>query len=110
MSLAALDQAARLVNLKPQRFMQARLFDDPHCGRKSGHLPEPMRRGDAGQSASMMAKALKELQKQLGPIRAEMVNRKTGNVIVLNILILFASNNRYAIVELPIMISLGGWS
>ena len=96
MSLGVLDQATKLVNLKPQRFMQSRLFDDAHCGRKSGHLPEPIRRGDAGQSASMMAKALKELQKQLGPIRAEMVNRKIGNVIVLNTLILFASNYSYA--------------
>jgi len=95
-SLAALDQATKLVNPKPQRFMQARFFDDLHCSRKSGHLPEPLRRRDAGQPASMMAKALKGLQKELGSIRAEMVNRKIGNVIVLNILILFTSNYRYA--------------
>lgn len=37
-----------------------------------------------------------------------MVNREGGNVIVLNILILFDSIFRYAIVKLPIMIALGG--
>ena len=57
-----------------------------------------------------MAKALKGLQKELDAIRAEIGNRKIGNVIVLNILILFASNYRYAKIELPIMIALGGWS
>ena len=45
---------------------------------------------------TMMAKALKGLQKELDAIRAEIGNRKIGNVIVLNILILFASNYRYA--------------
>ncbi len=55
-----------------------------------------------------MAKALKGLQKELDAIRAEVGNRKGGNVIVLNILILFDSNYRYAKIELPIMIALGG--
>ena len=37
-----------------------------------------------------------------------MVNREGSNLIVLNILILLDYNSRYAIVELPIMIALGG--
>jgi hypothetical protein len=56
---------------------------------------------------TMMAKELKELKAELGALRAEIVNRKTGNVIILHILILIASNYRYAIVEFPIMIALG---
>jgi hypothetical protein len=65
---------------------------------------------DVWEKDTLMAKALKGLQKELGAIRAEVGNRKGGNVIVLNILILFDSNYRYAKIELPIMIAFGGWS
>ena len=69
--------------------------------------PLPM---EAWKKDTLMAKALKGLQKEFGAIRAELGNRKTSNVIILNILILIAYNYRYAIVKLPIMIALGGWS
>ena len=59
------------------------------------NLRAPLPRGVLGKD-TMMAKALKGLQEELGAIRAEVGNRKGGNVIVLNILILFVSRFRYA--------------
>ena len=45
---------------------------------------------------------------RIGRHKAEMVNREGSNLIVLNILILLDYNFRYAKIELPIMIALGG--
>ena len=66
-----------------------------HLGRQLADLRTPLLR-DVWGKLTLMAKALKGLQKELDAIRAEIGNRKIGNVIVLNILILFASNYRYA--------------